>query len=738
MTSTIIPPVDLAPGMPSRVVTISATDVTEGGQSLEGQMVRFALSDTLDVTSGGDVIAKTQAEVVLDADGEGSIRLPVYDEDVKTWCGQDWAILVTATWGSQKAIRVPAGTSSIALSALPPVRPLRGREKLWAITGVSVTVSESASAGGTASLSGGLLNFHLDIPRGDWNRGTITAGSLDDYTAAAQQGRYQVSGSTISGKPTNTNGWLEVWRHGGSGRTTQVYTTSVASATQYVRTKVGSGAWSQWAPLSAYPGLVRVGEDFNAYRNPGTWGVQSAIHPNQPAAYVGTLEVLPLHANRVLQRFTADAGAAPEVWERVGQDDGSSWKTWTRDVTQEDLDLLAGQIEGGGGGGGDSQVPRAALEAREATTAATTAGATVGALSLDRSRVWTSMSNTLSYSDDDGTTWTPVHTFSGAAMESTLVLDNGELLCTGNIGSRSRRVVWVSEGMPTGTPTFTEVLEAPYQGIKYTQAWSQSTHGRIVLLAEYGPKAGMAWPGIDGDVPQGEGAVRVHLSMDYGRTFRTIFNLEDYLVTVQGRDNADLQHLHGVAWDPYWDRIWVTFGDSMGGNGSNGVVFSDDLGETWQTAHYWGPGSGSPWQVVGILPMPRCVLFFGDMSAAVMRINRSAGKQAGPYDVQTAYVAEAQGKHLCQGSYRGRREGDDAPALAAFSTEGAAGQDFLLATLDGYTFAEVWTNPDTIGSGRGLRNPVGPTLRGQFLVATNAVDGTTGNWAQIRIPATGY
>ena len=174
MTSTIVPPVDLAPGMPSRVVTISATDVTKGGTSLEGQMVRFALSDTLDVSSGGDVIAKTQAEVVLDEDGNGSIRLPVYDEDVKTWCGQDWAILVTATWGSQKAIRVPAGSSNIALSALPPVRPLRGREKQWAVTGASITVKEGATAGGSVSLNGGILDLSLTIPRGDWKQPAIT------------------------------------------------------------------------------------------------------------------------------------------------------------------------------------------------------------------------------------------------------------------------------------------------------------------------------------------------------------------------------------------------------------------------------------------------------------------------------------------------------------------------------------------------------------------------------------
>ena len=197
MTSVIVPPVDLAPGMPSRVVTISATDVTEGGQSLEGQMVRFALSDTLDVSSGGDVIAKTQAEVVLDANGEGSIRLPVYDEDVKTWCGKDWAILVTATWGSQKAVRVPAGASTIALSALPAVRPLRGREIQWAITGAAVTVTQGATAGGTVTLNGGVLNFALTLP--DTNPGTLATAQAytDSLTAPLQTGKNLWNPATV-------------------------------------------------------------------------------------------------------------------------------------------------------------------------------------------------------------------------------------------------------------------------------------------------------------------------------------------------------------------------------------------------------------------------------------------------------------------------------------------------------------------------------------------------------------
>ena len=66
------------------------------------------------------------------------------------------------------------------------------------------------------------------------------------------------------------------------------------------------------------------------------------------------------------------------------------------------------------------------------------------------------------------------------------------------------------------------------------------------------------------------------------------------------------------------------------------------------------------------------------------------------------------------------------------------GQDFIVATLDGYKFTEVWRGTPTTPAGWGVRNPVGPTIRGQFLAATNVNGGTTGQWATIRIPATGY
>lgn len=256
MTSTIVPPVDLAPGMPSRVVTISATDVTEGGQSLEGQMVRFALSDTLDVSSGGDVIAKTQAEVVLDANGEGRIRLPVYTDAVKTWCGDpDWAILVTATWGSQKAIRVPAGTSSIALSALPSVRPLRGRERQWAITGVDVSVSVGDPSTSSGSYSGGILGLSLRVPAGIWSKPAPAGANFNEYYTDTHSGHWYFTAGgagNMSGLPAgygNRAGSILVL---GAGFAAQFYLPygfySTEILTRFI-TNVSTHTWSPWAPI---------------------------------------------------------------------------------------------------------------------------------------------------------------------------------------------------------------------------------------------------------------------------------------------------------------------------------------------------------------------------------------------------------------------------------------------------------------------------------------------------------
>lgn len=333
MTSVIVPPVDLAPGMPSRVVTISATDVTEGGQSLAGQMVRFALSDTLDVTSGGDVIAKTQAEVVLDADGNGSIRLPVYSDGVKTWCGDpDWVILVTATWGSQKAIRVPAGTSSIALSSLSPVRPLRGREKQWAVTGAGITVVEGSQWGASVQLVGGVLSFVITVPPGGtaYYRGVVGTALLDTVTGTGVYAQpFAANATTARGYPIQASGILTVTTEAASGTTWQVWDADSGRG-RWKRARI-SGAWSAWERTdSTFQNRGLLGSrDLDGVIEDGVWhqiyssGATTAV--NYPVDTSGVLTVSTA-GDRVYQRYSADADRGE--FRRVQT--AGVWGAWTR------------------------------------------------------------------------------------------------------------------------------------------------------------------------------------------------------------------------------------------------------------------------------------------------------------------------------------------------------------------------------------------------------------------------
>lgn len=331
MTSTIVPPVDLAPGMPSRVVTISATDVTEGGKSMAGATVTFALSDSLDA-SGGVVIAKTQATVTLDSNGNGRIRVPVYTPDAKTWCGSsDWAVLVSASWGSQKAIRVPAGATSIALSALPSIRPLRGRELQWAVTGASVSVTEGAQWDASVSLSGGVLDFDFTVPPGGvaYYRGVLGTSNLNDVTETGLYAQPHIGNVTPERNyPVQQPGILNVVSQ--SGYTWQVYSGDAIGGAW--KRKASGGNWLPWeSATSTIQNRGLLGStDLNDATEDGFWHQQHSSIPsveiNYPVDTSGVLLVTSSGAGRLWQTYTADAQRG--VFQRVRAN--GVWGEWDR------------------------------------------------------------------------------------------------------------------------------------------------------------------------------------------------------------------------------------------------------------------------------------------------------------------------------------------------------------------------------------------------------------------------
>lgn len=161
-TPTLVPAADRAPSLASRVVTIHATDVTEGTPAPDH--FTFSLPSALRVPSD-DVILRPGGVKVRLVDGKASVRLPVYSTAVQTIDGStDWVIKVSPSWGYPYAIRVPAGTSAINLADLPAVRPLSRREQMYAITGVGVTVTEATQAGGSASYVNGQLDLKIQVP----------------------------------------------------------------------------------------------------------------------------------------------------------------------------------------------------------------------------------------------------------------------------------------------------------------------------------------------------------------------------------------------------------------------------------------------------------------------------------------------------------------------------------------------------------------------------------------------
>lgn len=126
---------------------------------------------------------------------------------------------------------------------------------------------------------------------------------------------------------------------------------------------------------------------------------------------------------------------------------------------------------------------------------------------------------------------------------------------------------WLSDGFARNpfTATWTKVVKVTTLASANPAGFGAfSAHGPIIVMGEYGPKIG---------THSGTKAARhVYLSREYGKTWTLIFDL---LTDNPSTSDIAGMHLHCVAYDPYWDRIWISWGDA-----ESGILFSDDPGET--------------------------------------------------------------------------------------------------------------------------------------------------------------
>lgn len=306
---------------------------------------------------------------------------------------------------------------------------------------------------------------------------------------------------------------------------------------------------------------------------------------------------------------------------------------------------------------------------------------------------------TLRTSTNDGASWSDIHVFDDA-VTAVREFSNGELVVATD---SSRGKLYVSSGWASNpsTATWTLKVTSSAAGNYFANSWSMDSYGTIGLAAEYGNKDGVA------------NARYVYLTRDSGATWSTIYDL--------GNDEG--RHLHGVAYDQYWDRIWISTGDDV-----NTVEYSDNWGRSWVVAHQDNDVAGD-YQSVGIIPMPSAVLFSSDGSPnGINRIPRKSSRTdltfEAAYSIDSASTLTALG----QGCFR-HDGATDAPALFGIQpTNGVAGYSRLIASVDGESFYEVWR--DTLQTtDKGVMWIVGPTATGKYVGTIN--DGRQANYSMI-------
>ncbi|OPZ75150.1 MAG: hypothetical protein BWY80_00274 [Firmicutes bacterium ADurb.Bin456] len=287
-------------------------------------------------------------------------------------------------------------------------------------------------------------------------------------------------------------------------------------------------------------------------------------------------------------------------------------------------------------------------------------------------------SNTLKKSADELKTLTAIHTFE-VYLTACRDLDNGELLVAcGNQGAPAS--LWLSS---KGQTKWTKVLETSGPGARFMNEWSISVSGRIIVASEYGGKK------------PPDNARKVYLSRDYGKTWTEILDI----------GQREGTHVHGCAYDPYYNRIWVTTGDIP----HQSILYSDDWGRNWQVA-------SKQYQATSIYPLPNCVLFGTDSSPnGILRYSR-AGK-SNPPAVEVAFRIDNSPRLTYNAKLAFRGSQPDAPVyfpyIVKVTNERLPG--LVIATQDGFNFFEIFRDSINYEVQKGVLNLLGPTPGGKLI-----------------------
>lgn len=194
-------------------------------------------------------------------------------------------------------------------------------------------------------------------------------------------------------------------------------------------------------------------------------------------------------------------------------------------------------------------------------------------------------------------------------------------------------------------------------------------------------------------------ARRVYLSTDFGETFAQIFDVQQSLSFRYGNG----MHVHGVAYDESWDRIWVLFGDNTGdgsaavNSASAQIAYTDDRGATWALAPALSPvfplnmtGGKTP-QFTGIRATADRLLLSTDAMACAgsVMIPKTGYRTLGTPRLLTC--------QLDPGIFHNFWRASDAhPMLLSYAPSSTVISQPVLVSSDGLVWDELWRETDLV------------------------------------------
>ncbi|WP_295804961.1 hypothetical protein [uncultured Corynebacterium sp.] len=548
-----------------------------------------------------------------------------------------------------------------------------------------------------------------------WDRGYI---KTTDNIAALTPGAYKVSPTEAKAFEFPLTGYStleEYWLTNSNSSQIQRLTGSVSGTIEvYQRFFVG-GKWEDWSKIPSLKDIA-AGDNLNAdVWDKGPLTESTDIDSLKPGAYgvpsstVSTALNLPITGLGTLQAFNVTTSGSAKMQEIIAEVNrewvtyrrffvGGKWGDWskvgadtagTSPVLESDSNEILSSFTHSGSG-----ISGAGLYLRNTIETDVTGKPYPATVTPDGKIVLTKDSGNIKKSTDGGRTWTKIWDF-GKPGGFTTITNDGEILATAG-GNGEPRELWKSTGFANdGEVTFTKVLTSSGPDMRFALGWGYYIHENRILISEYGQKTTASsadqnlWPRF------------LYQSLDHGKTWTTIFDLAGFLDTL-GRTTHTGQHLHGVAYDKYWGRIWVTWGDD-----TNGLAYSDDDGKTWELGYY-GDRPDSEWQAVGIQPMPECILLGSDSAPnGVWRIDRRQGRNPEKYVPKIAYLINDERTmrtNLCHGFTRvPGANGKPDLYLIGFSAESNPGDSIVLGTWDGYAFNVMWRSPAPNKAGQGYR-----------------------------------